>query len=218
MALALLRANLESRDPIRTWRRARPIGPSDRRQTDGPPRGGRARKAIAGRVGAGRLLAVECDGPAASAGTAPLGGCDRSLRRAGRGSAQSLCRHCDGARRQPAEAEGSRERGRRGVCASRLNEQSGDGWRDCCSVTDGAIRQPGGGLPLLVQGSRLRRGHERGSLRPTAQGARLPSRLCLVRRGSARRLRGGAHRSDDIGTRALSAASRSRTRTCSVSR
>jgi hypothetical protein len=44
------------------------------RQTDSPPRGGRARKAIAGRVGAGRLLAVECDRPAASTGVTPSGG------------------------------------------------------------------------------------------------------------------------------------------------
>ena len=46
------------------------------RQTHSPRRGGRARKAIAGRVGAGRLLAVESDRPATSAGTAPSGrGC-----------------------------------------------------------------------------------------------------------------------------------------------
>jgi transposase len=31
------------------------------------------------------------------------------------------------------------------------SEQSGDGRRDCCSVTDGAVRQPGDGLPLLVR-------------------------------------------------------------------
>jgi hypothetical protein len=57
-------------------RRVRPEGASARaqcRQTDSPPRGGRARKAIARRVGAGRLLVVECDRPAASAGMAPSG-------------------------------------------------------------------------------------------------------------------------------------------------
>jgi hypothetical protein len=38
----------------------------------------------------------------------------------------------------------------------RLEEQSGDGRRDCCSVTDGAIDQNRRGvLPLLVQGVHL---------------------------------------------------------------
>jgi len=42
-------------------------------------------------------------------------------------------------------------------------EQSGDGRRDCCSVTDGAIRHPGDGLPLLVL--RIRDSHAGGDFR-----------------------------------------------------
>jgi hypothetical protein len=38
-----------------------------------------------------------------------------------------------------------------GAGAPRLKEQPGDGRPDCRSVTDGAIPQPGGGLPLLVR-------------------------------------------------------------------
>jgi hypothetical protein len=85
------------------------------------------------------------------------------------------------------------QRGSRPAAGSRLKEQSGDGWRDCCSVTDGAIRQPGGGLPLLVHGSRLRRGHGCGSLRAARrpQWLRLTSmsrppreRTAAARRGS----------------------------------
>ena len=74
----------------------------------------------------------------------------------------------------------------------------------CCRSSKAVLFDAGTGTALCAPRRRPRGGSD--------------SRLCLVRRGSARRLRGGAHRSDDIGTRALFAASSSRTRTCSVSR
>ena len=47
---------------------------------------------------------------------------------------------------------------REGTCVAGFvrEEQSRDGRRDCWSVTDGVVRQPGGGLSLLVR-SRARR-------------------------------------------------------------
>src|SRR5947207_957573 len=65
----------------------------------------------------------------------------------------------------------------------RLKEQSGDGRRDCCSVTDGAIRQPGGGLPLLVRSASVaHHGRFRGGGELRRASGRTRAECCFRRR------------------------------------
>jgi hypothetical protein len=55
------------------------------------------------------------------------------------------------------------------AAAPRLKGQSGDGRRGCCSVTDGAIRHPGDGLPLASTGRWALAGSQLAPAPPSAE-------------------------------------------------